>query len=58
MKHSPLATLTKLKTTWCATLEDLVEQQAVVGRDVFQLAHILVAAFDLERTDAGVGERF
>jgi 3-hydroxymyristoyl/3-hydroxydecanoyl-(acyl carrier protein) dehydratase len=41
-----------------AALQDLVEQQAIVGRDVLHVAHVLVAALDLERTDAGVDQRF
>ncbi len=40
-----------------AALEDLVEQQAIVGRDVLHVAHVLVAALDLERADAGVDQR-
>ena len=39
-------------------LENLVEQQAVMGGDVLHVAHVLVAAFDLERADAGIDQRF
>jgi hypothetical protein len=37
-------------------LHDAVEDQAVVGGDVLDVGHVLVAAFDLEAADARVGQ--
>ena len=41
-----------------AAFDDFVQQQAVVSGDVFHIAHVLVAALDLERTHASVQQRF
>ena len=38
-------------------LEQLVQQRAVMGGDVLHIAHVLVAALDLEAADAGVHQR-
>ncbi len=39
-----------------ALFDDLVQQLAVVGRDVLHIAHVLVAALDLEAAHAGVDQ--
>ena len=40
-----------------AAFEQAVEQLAVMGGDVLHVAHVLVAALDLEAADAGVDQR-
>ena len=39
-----------------AFFQNLVEQQAIVRRDVLDVGHVLVAAFDFEATDARINE--